>query len=74
MRLNNYGTAKFDHYNYIRFYKDKAVNVVCKIESKEIMIKTWFEIRQQPSTKSGKKIVRDKDPRLKYRRGLLVKK
>ena len=72
--LNNYGTAKFDHYNYIRFYKDKGVNVVCKIENERIEIKTWFEIRQQPSAKSGKKIDRNKDPRLKYRRGLLVKK
>lgn len=72
--LNDYGTTKFDHYNYIRFFKDKAVNVVCKIENEGIEVKTWFEIRQRPSTKSGKKIDRDKDPRLKYRRGLLIKK
>lgn len=73
--LNNYESQEFNCYNYVKFYRDKAVNVVCRIENgKTLGIKTWFEIEQNPKTKSGKKISRDKDPRLKYRRGLLVKK
>ena len=72
--LNNYDKTTFNCYNFIKFFKGKVVNVVCQIESGKIGIKSWFEIEQRPVTKSGKKISRDKDPRLKYRRGLLVKK
>lgn len=73
--LNNYDGQAFNYYNYVKFYQGKAINVVCSIENGKMFgIKTWFEIEQQPTTKSGKKISRDKDPRLKYRRGLLVKK
>ncbi len=73
--LNNYDGKMFDCYNFVKFYQDKVLNVVCRIENgKTLGIKTWFEVEQQPSTKRGKKISRDKDPRLKYRRGLLVKK
>lgn len=73
--LNNYDGKTFDCYNFVKFYRGKVLNVVCRIENgKTLGIKTWFEVEQQPTTKSGKKIDRDKDPRLKYRRGLLVKK
>lgn len=73
--LNNYTGKAFDCLNYIKFYRGTAINVVCGIEKgKVIGIKTWFAIRQQPATKSGKKIGKEKDPRWKYRRGLLVKK
>lgn len=73
--LNNYDGKTFDCYNFVKFYQGKVLNVVCRIENgKTLGIKTWFEVEQQPTTKSGKKIDRDKDPRLKYRRGLLVKK
>ena len=73
--LNNYDSKVFNCYNYVKFYRGKAINVVCSIENGKMFgIKTWFEIEQLPATKSGKKISREKDPRLKYRRGLLVKK
>lgn len=73
--LNNYDGKTFDCYNFVKFYQGKVLNVVCRIEKgKTLGIKTWFEVEQQPTTKSGKKIDRDKDPRLKYRRGLLIKK
>ena len=57
-------------------YRDKAINVVCRIENgKTLAVRTWFEIAIRPTTRSGgKKIAPEKDPRLKYRRGLLVKK
>lgn len=73
--LNNYDGRSFNCYNYVKFYRGKAINVVCSIENGKMFgIKTWFEIEQQPTTKNGKKISCDKDPRLKYRHGLLVKK
>lgn len=73
--LNNYDGKTFDCYNFVKFYQGKVLNVVCRIEKgKTLGIKTWFEVEQQPTTKSGKKIDRNKDPRLKYRRGLLIKK
>lgn len=59
----------------IRFYRDKAINVVCRIENgKTLAVRTWFEIAIRPTTRNGGKIAPEKDPRLKYRRGLLVKK
>ncbi len=73
--LNNYDGKAFDCLNYIRFYRDKAINVVCRIENgKTLAVRTWFEIAIRPTTRSGGKIAPEKDPRLKYRRGLLVKK
>ena len=73
--LNNYDGTAFDCLNYIRFYQGKAIDVVCKIENgKTLAVRTWFEIAIRPTTKSGGKIASEKDPRLKYRRGLLVKK
>lgn len=72
--LNNYDGKAFDCLNYIRFYRDKAINVVCRIENgKTLAVRTWFEIAIRPTTRSGGKIAPEKDPRLKYRRGLLVK-
>ena len=41
---------------------------------KTLAVRTWFEIAIRPTTRSGGKIAPEKDPRLKYRRGLLVKK
>ena len=73
--LNNYDGKAFDCLNYIRFYRDKAINVVCRIENgKTLAVRTWFEIAIRPTTRSGGKMAPEKDPRLKYRRGLLVKK
>lgn len=73
--LNNYDGKAFDCLNYIRFYRNKVINIVCRIENgKTLAVRTWFEIAIRPTTKSGRKIAPEKDPRLKYRRGLLVKK
>lgn len=72
--INNYRKA-FDSYNYVKFYRGRAVNVVCSIhEGKAIRIDAWFEIEQNPQVPAGKKLTRDNDPRWKYRRGLLIKK
>ena len=70
-----YTIVRNDCLNYIRFYQGKAIDVVCKIENgKTLAVRTWSEITIRPTTKSGGKIASEKDPRLKYRRGLLVKK
>lgn len=61
-----------DSINYIRFYKGKVINVICElVDGQEYQIKTWFEITPTPNLKKkpeNKKL----DPRLKYRRGLLI--
>lgn len=73
--LNDYKDA-FANLNYIKFYKGKAVNVVCRINeiSQAIEITTWFEIEGNPKNKSKNKSSRKLDPRWRYRRGLLIKK
>lgn len=48
--------------NFIKYYKGKAMNVICIIEDLTYSISTWFEI-----------IVNNKT-RHRYRRGLLIKK
>lgn len=75
--LNNYskGTGEFTNLNFIKFYDDSAVNVVCEIkEGRVYEVKTWFEICTGPKGGSRSKASRLKDPRWKYRRGLLIKK
>lgn len=73
--INNHKGTAFNSYNYIKFYRGKAVNVVCSIrDGKAIAIDTWYEIGQNPQTAGGKKVSKDNDPRWKYRRGLLIKK
>lgn len=69
--LNDYNTA-FNCYNYIKFYQDKAVNVVCSIhDGKTLEVDTWLEIG--PGS-PGEKLTKATDPRWRYRRGLLIKK
>lgn len=48
--------------NFIKYYKGKAMIVVCVIENLEYRISTWFEIAVSDKT------------RHRYRRGLLIKK
>lgn len=73
--INNRLGAAFNSYNYVKFYQGKAVNVICSIQDgKAIAIDTWCEIEQNPKTADGKKISKDKDPRWKYRRGLLIRR
>lgn len=73
--INNRRGTVFDSYNYIKFYQGKAINVICSIrDGKAVTIDTWFEIEQNPGMADGKKVSKDKDPRWKYRRGLLIKK
>ena len=75
--LNNYakGTDAFTNLNFIKFYEDVAVNVVCEVrEGRVYEVKTWFEICADPKGKSPSRASRSKDPRWKYRRGLLIKR
>lgn len=78
--LNNYVTSNFDRINFIKFYKGKVINVICEVtESLEYRVATWFEIPTNPkinrsALKRAQKNPRVKDPRWKYRRGLLIKK
>ena len=73
--LNNYDGKAIDCQNYIRYSRDKAINDECRNENgNPLAVRTWFEIAIRPTTRSGGKIAPEKDPRLKYRRGLLVKK
>lgn len=48
--------------NFIKYYKGKAMNVICIIEDLTYSISTWFEIMVNNNT------------RHRYRRGLLIKK
>lgn len=78
--LNDY--AKEDDFRnlcFIKFYKEKVINVVCEItDDLEYNITTWFEIKQKPKQKPKQKqhnfTERKKDTRWRYRRGLLIKK
>jgi SPP1 gp7 family putative phage head morphogenesis protein len=77
--LNDY-IKGFSNVNYIKYYKGKAINVICEIaDGKEYRVKTWFEIVQNPKkakidTEKSKRERKLLDPRQKYRRGLLIKK
>ena len=74
--LNDY--AKEDDFRnlcFIKFYKEKVINVVCEItDDLEYNITTWFEIKQKPKQKQHNFTERKKDTRWRYRRGLLIKK
>lgn len=74
--LNDY-TKEDDFRNlcFIKFYKEKVINVVCEItDNLEYNIATWFEIRQNPKKKQHNYTERRLDTRWRYRRGLLIKK
>ena len=74
--LNDY-TKEDDFRNlcFIKFYKEKVINVVCEItDDLEYNITTWFEIKQKPKQKQHNFTERKKDTRWRYRRGLLIKK
>ena len=75
--LNNYskGSGTFTNLNFIKFYDDMAINVVCEVkEGRVYQVKTWFEICDSPKAKASSRSARSKDPRWMYRRGLLIKK
>lgn len=78
--MNNYVNSKFDRMNFIKFYEGRVINVICEItEDLEYRVATWFEIPQKPkinspALKRAQKSAREKDPRWRYRRGLLIKK
>lgn len=77
--LNDY-MDQFKNLNFIRFYNGKVINVICEVtEQLEYRVTTWFEIPTNPkinrsALKKAQKNPRVKDPRWKYRRGLLIKK
>lgn len=55
--LQNYGQKKYEAYVYIKYYKDQAIVVVCRLsDSLELVIETWHRLD---------------DPKL--RKGLLIK-
>lgn len=67
--LNDY-VDKFKNLNFIKFYDGHVINVICEVTDElKYQITTWFEIYKLPKIK----LIKD-DPRLKYRRGLLIKK
>ena len=59
--IKDHSRNKYD-INFIKYYKGKAINVVCLIEDLTYSVSTWFEI-----------VINDKT-RHQYRRGLLIKK
>lgn len=79
--LNDY-QGKANNINFIKFYKGHCINVVCELRDGKIyQVDTWFEIRlqyknnlpQEVIAEEGKKVSRGKrDPKYKYRRGLLM--
>lgn len=80
--LNDYA-GEFDNMCYIKYYQGKAIAVTCSVkEGKVYEVRTWFEIAGQ-GKKLPSKVVQEKgrrttqaekDPRGKYRRGLLIHK
>lgn len=57
--INDYITKNsFDNYVFVRYFKNKAIAVVCRAENDTLQLKSWFEVYD------AKKI----------RRGLLIKK
>ncbi|MCD8177297.1 MAG: DUF935 family protein [Tannerellaceae bacterium] len=71
--VNDY-QKEFNNFNYIKFYKGKVVNVVCRVSGDQLQVSTWFEIEKAPRIKEKGRGSRKIDPRWKYRRGLLIKK
>lgn len=72
--LNNY-TDSFKNLNFIKFYQNKAINVICEVDEGTVYrVTTWFEIHPQPNLKEKGRGSRHIDPRWRYRRGLLIKK
>lgn len=59
-------SKELDNVNFIKFYKDRVINVVCRLKDLEYKVYTWFEIYLNSANA--------KDPKSQYRRGLLVKK
>lgn len=78
--LNDYVGKQFDRLNFIKFYDGKVIDVICEVtEQLEYRITTWFEIEPNPkikrsALKKAQRNAQEKDPRWKYRRGLLIKK
>lgn len=60
--LNNYSSDAFDNINIIKYYKDRVITASYKIESGELVLKTWHDMYP-------KKIIWRKK-----RRGLLITK
>ncbi len=72
--LNDY-TGSFRNLNFIKFYEERAVNVICEVDEGTVYrITTWFEICSDPKIKDKGRGSRHIDPRWRYRRGLLIKK
>ncbi|MGP1436268.1 MAG: phage portal protein family protein [Phocaeicola sp.] len=72
--LNNY-QKKFKNLNFIKFYKGKAINVICEVKEGIVyQVLTWFEIEQHPNIKERSRRNRQIDPVWRYRRGLLIHK
>lgn len=65
----------FRNIHFIKFYKGRAIDVVCDItEAKKYEISTWFEIEQEAKRKDKSKGSRGIATQWRYRRGLLIKK
>lgn len=60
--LNDYSSDAFDNFNLIKYYNDKVITAIYKIEDGELILKTWHDIYPKKAVW------------LKKRRGLLIKK
>lgn len=38
---------------YVKYYKDKTIVVLCEMNNTSLEIKTWFEMKEEKSTRSG---------------------
>lgn len=66
--INDYDTNLFNNFVTIKYYNGKAIAVVSKItRGKVYEVETWFQIEQASTEKRWLK-----NPKYKYRRGLLV--
>lgn len=60
--INDYEKTGKTNVNFIKYYKGKMINVVCRLNNLQYSISTWYDVFINEKT------------RHKYRRGLLIKK
>ena len=67
--LNDYIKGKYDNFILIKYYKDNAIAVICRVNDGKIYeVNTWFRIAVESKVKD-----KLQNPRWMYRRGLLIK-
>ena len=51
--LSRENNKKNQTLRYIKFYKNKTIVVLCEMNNTNLEIKTWFEMKEEKTTRSG---------------------